>query len=168
MAKVTFKSQLPAHVVSGWQSKVMGPLPSEAQLQVAHAFSQRFGLEAFAGLACALRDGGVTAKVQRQISALWSQGKSTGTHKNKVQALVDGGYFTYSGDGRHAVTITPAGQKRLDAYVTGRIEAKAADKPAKAAPKAKVSKPRKPASKPAVQLPAPGNDGQGTVEQQTA
>lgn len=79
------------NVFDKWQTKLLGPMPTAQQLAIAHALRVRGpGLEALAGVACMLREQGITRGQQRLISGLYRPG-STGTHINCV--FGPGGYI---------------------------------------------------------------------------
>jgi hypothetical protein len=116
---IKFKGTVPQHVREGWH-KQLGPMPSEEQLAIANGFSTRFGLEAFAGIACRLRKEGVTTQQQRQISALWSRGVSNGAHHNKARSLIAEGYFTDEGTrGVYKMALTEKGKAKLQGSAAG-------------------------------------------------
>jgi hypothetical protein len=143
----SYRSQLPGHVVEGWQVEQLGPIPTEQQLAIAWGFCTRkpIGVEGFAGVACSLRAKGVTVAQQRLITALWSHGDSTGAHQNKLRALVAAGWFAKIEGRPGAIMLTPKGQAKLDQRAMAAGDA----------PKAKpVAKPK--ADMPVVHnLPAP-------------
>lgn len=171
MAKLTQKSRYPQHVFTDWV-KALGPLPSEAQLSVAHVFG-RPGKQAL-GIAMALRDCGMTSSQMTSASALFD-GKAT-TCRNKIKAEIAAGMFDGgASNGVIKITLTPRGQQHIDrlaARGAGDAEpapGKAVAKSVKRQAKKAARKPRKPASEAPVtlteQVPAGAGDGTGEPAQ---
>lgn len=115
-----------SNVWAGWQTKVMGPQPTEAQLATAHAFG-RPGKQSMA-LAMYLRDTGATGAQVKLVSALFD-GKNT-THLNKVfgsGGLCATGHFERDGAAAgYKVNLTAKGADfiKRHAAVVDAVEAK--------------------------------------------
>lgn len=144
-----------ATVWPNWQTKLLGPQPTNEQLAVIHGLKARPGKQALAN-AMALRDGGVTGSQIKSAVALIDGGSNP--QLNKMRSLVTAGLLAWvpmpvTGGGKvYRTKLTPLGASMVKGnatatvHVTTGLKAVAPKAPAK--PKAK--------RKPAIKAPGTG------------
>lgn len=133
-------------VLKGWQVKALGPKPTLANFEAAHALGCRAGKQALA-MAMYLRDSGATdGQVKMACIIQWG---SSGSHHNKRRDIISAGWVKAKpvqadaqGHKVYAIALTDKGTKKLATPVAAE----------KAAPvKAKGERKDKPKPAPKVQ-----------------
>jgi len=121
-----------ATVLKGWQAKALGPKPTLAEFEAAHALGCREGKQALA-MAMYLRQGGATdGQVKMACIIQWG---SSGSHHNKRRDLIGAKLVKAvpqvtdaQGHKVYAVALTATGTAKL----TKPVEVVKVTKPAKA------------------------------------
>ena len=144
MSKINHKAFY-THVFSQW-SRELGPVPTNEQLAIAHASVVRGpGLQALAGVACALRECGVSREQQKRISRMYRPGKGT-THCNVIVDMCNDGdaVMLPAPKGVYRIELTAKGRTNVERFTGSTLEGRMTERSAaiKAAAPKKARKPK--------------------------